>query len=70
MTDLYWRITNTNDYNKFELDFNRTTPTLTNTLRFKSAPDYENPTDESLYGDRSNTYVDIEVLTHHLDPVP
>ena len=62
VTDLYWRITNTNDYNKFELDFKCTTPTLTNTLRFKSAPDYENPTDGSLYGDRSNTYVvDIEV---------
>ena len=31
-------------------------------MRFKSSPDYENPTDGSLYGDKNNTYVvDVEV---------
>ena len=62
VTNLYWRIPNTNDYTIFELDINRTTPTSSNVLRFKSSPDYENPTDGSLYGDKNNTYVvDVEV---------
>ena len=53
------------DYDKFVLDINssmRLSPT--NVLRFKTAPDYENPLDGSEQGDLNFTYsVEIPVLT-------
>ena len=56
VTSFRWSISPNRDYDKFVLDINSSTLSPTNVLRFKAAPDYENPLDGSEQGDLNNTY--------------
>ena len=63
VTEFKWKLSPTLDYDKFQLDVNDSTLSATNVLRFKAAPDFENPLDGPEQGDRNNTYA-VQVQMH------
>ena len=63
ITEFKWKLSPTLDYDKFQLDVNDSTLSATNVLRFKAAPDFENPLDGPEQGDRNNTYA-VQVQMH------
>ena len=55
MTSFHWEILYGYDSTKFELSPS-SGPSPTVDLRFRTAPNFENPLDESFAGDKNNTY--------------
>ncbi|MBT3636087.1 MAG: tandem-95 repeat protein [Opitutae bacterium] len=63
VTSFYWEILHGNDKPKFELSSPANVSSPTVDLRFKAAPNFENPLDEPFAGDKNNTYtVNVQVL--------
>ena len=56
VTSFHWEILYGYDSSKFELSSPSNVSTPTVDLRFRTAPNFENPLDESFAGDKNNTY--------------
>ena len=52
----YWSVDPLNDYVWFEFEYDQNTPVGSNSLRFVTPPDFENPLDGTASGDKNNTY--------------